>query len=485
MRPDGRRSLDPRRLLSGARTGVLLAFVVLLALSTVASTLALRQILLARAGERVEEALVQEVEEFAALSNDGRNPLTGEPFGGDIKALFRVFLLRNVPTAGEALFTFVDGVPYQPPEDPRSQQLLERVRGLGTVERPERGEVETPAGVVRYLAVPVQVRDTGGEFVRRGVFVVTVNLGQERDEVAEAVQTAAGVSLAVLLIASALAWVIAGRVLAPLRTLRTTAQSITETDLTRRLDVHGNDEIAELGRTFNAMLDRLEAAFASQRAFVSDAGHELRTPITIVRGHLELLGQDPAERDETVALVTDELDRMARFVEDLLLLAKAEQGDFLHLGPLDLDVLTDELYAKATALADRDWRLAGSGTGRLTADRQRITQAVMQLAQNAAEHTQPGGRISLGSSISDGQVRLWVADSGPGIPVEEREQIFRRFHRAGDGRRRSDGAGLGLSIVRAIAEAHGGRIELDTREGAGATFTLIVPTEPPQEDGIT
>ena len=230
---------------------------------------------------------------------------------------------------------------------------------LGAVRRAERGEVETTEGTVRYLAVPI----ADGNGRRRGVFVVAVNLGQERDEVVEAVQTAAGVSIGVLLIASALAWVIAGRVLAPLRTLRTTAQAITESDLTQRLDVHGDDEIAELGRTFNAMLDRLEAAFASQRAFVSDAGHELRTPITIVRGHLELLGDDPLEREETVALVTDELDRMARFVEDLLLLAKAEQGDFLHVAPLDLDVLTDELYDKATALADRDWRLAGSGTG--------------------------------------------------------------------------------------------------------------------------
>ena len=136
---------------------------------------------------------------------------------------------------------------------------------LGTVTAIERGEFETADGVaVRYLAVPL--KDPAGR--QRGVFVVTANLGQERDEVVEAVQTAAGVSLAVLLIASGLAWVIAGRVLAPLRTLRTTAQSITETDLTRRFDIHGNDEIAELGRTFNAMLDRLEGAFASQRAFV-------------------------------------------------------------------------------------------------------------------------------------------------------------------------------------------------------------------------
>ena len=112
--------------------------------------------------------------------------------------------------------------------------------------------------------MPVEVGDRA-----RGEFVVAVDLGQERREVREAVQTAAGVSLAVLLIASALAWVIAGRVLAPLRTLRTTAQGITESDLTRRIEVHGDDEIAELGRTFNAMLDRLEGAFASQRAFVS------------------------------------------------------------------------------------------------------------------------------------------------------------------------------------------------------------------------
>ena len=480
MSPDRQRRWDSRRLLAGARTRVLLAFVILLALSTAASTLALRQILLARTGERVEQALVQEVDEFRALVSDGRNPLTGEPFGGDVEALFDVFLQRNVPGEGEEIFTFVDGSLYASTDSAPNRSLLERVTQLGRGGSTERGEIGTAEGEIRYLAVPVEV---GGR--SRGEFVVAVNLGRERREVREAVQTAAGVSLAVLLIASALAWVIAGRVLAPLRTLRTTAQAITQSDLTRRLDVHGNDEIAELGRTFNAMLDRLEDAFASQRAFVSDAGHELRTPITIVRGHLELLGDEPAEREDTVALLTDELDRMARFVDDLLLLAKAEQPDFLRLGPLDLDVLTEELYAKAQALADRDWCLVGSGAGRLTADRQRLTQAMIQLAQNAVQHTIAGDRIALGSALSAGTARLWVADTGEGVPAAERERIFERFHRGGDGRRRSDGAGLGLSIVRAIAEAHGGRIELDSREGAGSTFTLIVPTDPHQEEHVT
>jgi two-component system, OmpR family, sensor kinase len=472
-----RRRFAPRRLLAGARTRVLLAFVVLLALSTFASTVALRQILLARAGERVEDALVQEVREFRRLVQQGRDPRTGRPFGDDVRALFDVFLMRNVPGEGEAIFTFVDGRPYRSTEGQPSPPLLDRVLELGSSGRTQRGEVRTPEGTVRYLAVPLEVGNR-----QRGEFVVTVNLGQEREEVQEAVQVAAGVSLAVLLIASGLAWVIAGRVLAPLRTLRRTAEEITETDLTRRLDVHGDDEIAELGRTFNAMLDRLEAAFASQKALVSDAGHELRTPITIVRGHLELLGDDPAEREETIALVTDELDRMARFVDDLLTLAKAEQADFVRPEPLDLDVLTEELFAKAQALAERDWRLAATATGRLSADRQRLTQAVMQLAQNAVQHTTPGDRIALGSQLRNGTARVWVADSGPGVPADEQERIFDRFHRAGDTQRRSDGAGLGLSIVRAIAEAHGGRVELDSREGHGATFTLIVPTDPPEEE---
>jgi signal transduction histidine kinase len=290
----------------------------------------------------------------------------------------------------------------------------------------------------------------------------------------------------VLLLASLIAFLSLGQVLSPLRELRDTSRAITETDLSRRIRVTGRDEIAELGHTFNDMLDRLERAFAGQKAFVSDAGHELRTPITIIRGHLELLGDDPDERRETVEIVTDELDRMTRFVDDLLLLAKAEQHDFLHVGDVDLDVLTDELMAKAVTLADRDWRLDARGHGRLVGDRQRLTQAVMQLAANAAQHTEPGDRIALGSAVENGDVRLWVADSGPGVPPGEEQRIFERFARAADSRRRSEGAGLGLAIVRAIAESHGGRVELHNGDGPpsrpGATFTVIVPSTPPVVD---
>ena len=471
-----------RRLLRGARTRILAALIVLLAASALASAVALREILQARAADRVERSLEQEVEEFRKLAREGRNPLTGEPFGGDVKAIYDVYFRRNVAVAGEAVFTFLDGERDQTSGTDQRPALLQAVAGLARVSASRRGTFEIGDDKVRYLAVPVVIQDR-----QRGAFVVTHDLRSEDEEVNEATQVAGGVSLAVLLLASLVAFVVAGRVLAPLRELTDTARSITETDLTRRIAVEGHDEIAELGRTFNAMLDRLESAFAMQKDFVSDAGHELRTPITIIRGHLELLGDDPQERRETVELVCDELDRMSRFVDDLLLLAQAEQTDFVQPADVDLDALTEELMAKASALAPRDWQLDTIGVGRLKADRQRLTQAVMQLAQNAVQHTAEGDRIGLGSTLANGHARLWVADTGAGVPDGERERIFDRFAR-GAGARRSQGAGLGLAIVRAIAEAHGGTVELESSTvGGGATFTITVPTHaaPAPEDPRT
>jgi two-component system OmpR family sensor kinase len=441
------------RIRSSARARIVLSIALLLGFSTVVSTLALRQILLSRVDSRIEGGLAQEVTEFRRFASQ---PTATD----DVQRLFDLFLARDVPDEGETTFTFVGERPYRSNADlGTSQALLERVRSLGEVRTVTRGDIEG----IRYLAVPIN-----DEGERRGVFVVTADLAHERAEVSEAVRAAAGIALAMLAIVSVLAFVAVGRVLAPLRALGATARTIQSgDDLTRRIDVQGDDEIAELGRLFNAMLDRLEAAFALQRDFVSDAGHELRTPITIIRGHLELLDRDP----ETLRIVTDELDRMSRFVEDLLTLAKAERPDFLALGELDLDLLTDELMAKASRLAPRDWRLEQTGAGLLTADRQRLTQAVMNLAANAVQHTQEGDTIALGSELRDGEARIWVKDSGPGVAPEDRERIFERYARSTNG----DGAGLGLAIVQTIAQAHGGRIELSSDPGAGARFTLVIP----------
>ena len=466
-----------RRVLGGARTRILAAFVVLMAFSTVVSMIGIYEVLAVRAGDRLDASLNQEIEEFRVLSR-GIDPTDGRPFGNDLGGIFALYRVRNVPGDGEVIVMFVNGRPLQPLTKARGGQLnlAAQMPRWARLERASRGEFETPTETVRYVAVPVRPSGSGP----RGVFVVAASLSAERDDVNEAVRLAALVLLSVLLIASALAWVVAGRVLAPLRTLDETARSISETDLTRRIPVSGNDEIAELGTTFNAMVDRLERAFASQRAFVSDASHELRTPITIVRGHLELLGGDPEERRETIALVTDELDRMSRFVDDLLLLAKAERNDFLRIGEVELGALTDELLDKAIGLGRREWALEARGEALLRGDRQRLTQAVMGLAQNAVQHTGDGDAVWIGTGVDGQFASLWVRDSGPGVAAEDQARVFERFARASASRRRSEGAGLGLAIVRAIAEAHGGRAELASQTGAGSTFTVIVPLEGPE-----
>jgi two-component system OmpR family sensor kinase len=462
-------------LFRSARTRILASVLGLLVFSTAASLLVDRTLLLDQVGERVDESLTQEVRELRRLVEDGRNPTTGRPFGTDVAAIFRVFLQRNVPSEGEEFFTFVDGRPFRSTASERlGRELLATLPQLATVRGSRRADVSLSDGEARYLAVPVVI-----DRRQRGVFVVTAALAREEAEVTDALTTTAIVSFAVLVLASAIAILVAGRVLAPIRQLTDTAQAITESDLTRRIPVEGRDELAELASTFNAMLDRLEEAFATQKEFVADAGHELRTPITVIRGHLELLGDDPKERKEIVELVTDELDRMARMVDELLLLAQAERPDFLQLEDVDLDVLTEELMAKAQALADRRWELEAIGTGRLTADRQRLTQALMNLMRNAAEHTADGDRIAVGSSLDDGYARLWVEDCGPGVSTADRGRIFERFARGRGGRPASDGSGLGLAIVKAVAEAHGGWVTVESEPGTGARFGVVVPVEPP------
>jgi len=434
-----------------SRTRIVLSIAVLFVFATAVSTLALRQVLLARVDARIQAGLTQEVRELQTFAAEVRT--------SDARTLFDQFLARDVPDEAEASFTFVGEQPYRSNADlGTSTQLIDGVRDLGDVDGVERGDIDDD---YRYVAVPVNLRGQ-----RRGAFVVTADLGHERAEVAEAVRVAGGIGFGMVVLVSALAYAAVGRILSPLRELGGTARSIESgDDLTRRIDVRGNDDIAELGHLFNAMLDRLDTAFALQREFVSDAGHELRTPITIIRGHLELLQGDP----ETYRIVADELDRMSRFVEDLLTLAKSERPDFLMLSELDLDLLTEDLMAKATRLGPREWTLEATGAGLLRGDRQRLTQAVMNLAHNAVQHTQEGSAITLGSSHDGEHARIWVADSGPGVRAEDRERIFERAHSGGDG------AGLGLAIVRTIATAHGGRVELDSEEGKGARFTIVLP----------
>jgi signal transduction histidine kinase len=472
------------RLLGGIRLRLVWWFIVVLALATAGSVILVRQVLVQRLDARIDAELVQEVDEVRGLAN-GNDPETGQPFGDRVNRIFDVFLERNIPAQHEMLLTFIDGRLHQfsprglPPLLDETQSLypLHEDEALtarwASLAQPQRGRTQTPAGEVEYLAVPFLA---GGE--PRGVFVVASFRDLQLEETDAASLAAAVLGLVMLFVGSVLAVRLAERILRPVRLVTRTARSISETDLSQRIPVRGYDEISELSGTFNEMLERLDDAFATQRRFVDDAGHELRTPITVIRGHLELMSDDPEDRRRTLELVSDELERMSRLVDDLLTLARAEQPDFVRARVVDVDELTMRIAQNAGGLAPRDWRLEGTAQGRATIDDQRIMQAVLQLAANAVRHTTDGDVVSIGSSLRDGTVRFWVRDSGPGVRPEEQERIFERFYRGRSGHRRSDGAGLGLSIVQAIAEAHGGRVEVDSPPNEGATFTVVLPAGP-------
>ena len=447
----------------------------LLAVALTAALLIQRSFLLDQVVTDSDLALDQEVGELRQLAA-GVNPETGEPFAGDTQSIFDTFLDRNVPLADEAVITIVDGVPYK--SDVLGSFFVETdlMTHWSTLDQSERDQVDTELGPVRYLAVPLLAGDQVG-----GIFVVGVLLENQLSQVEGVVRVGALVLGSIFVIATAVAWVAAGEVLRPLRLLSEAARSITETDLSQRIPVEGDDEIADLARTFNEMLDRLEEAFATQRAFVDDAGHELRTPITVIRGQLEVLGDDPQEREETIQLVTGELDRMSRIVEDLLVLARAEQPDFIQAHPIDLAEFADELAVKASSLSGRKVALTVVDPAVVHGDRQRLTQAVMNLVGNAFEHTRPDVNVSLGAHANGTWTRISVTDDGQGIAADERQRLFERFARGRSGRRRTEGAGLGLSIVKAIAEGHGGTVELETGD-QGSTFTIVIPTEGPDTE---
>ncbi|MGD1931896.1 MAG: sensor histidine kinase [Leptolyngbyaceae cyanobacterium] len=452
----------------------LLAWYFLLAVSTtVMATWVTRQIYCDRLYEQAEAALAEEVTRFQQAAE----PLTARrPTEPEITALFDQMVAAHVPAEDEWVATFVDGELYRasgplPDWLVRDPDLVTRWANLSA---PQQQRLEGADHNVVYAAEPLII---GNEV--EGIFIAVEDKTTAYQSGTAAIRLVLKVSVAVLGSFFVIAWVTAGRLLRPLHLMNRTARQITESDMSQRIPLQGKDEITAVAATFNDMLDRLQGAFDGQQEFLKDVSHELRTPITVIQGQLETLAYRPEKQAETIALMTNELQQMNRLVNDLLLLTKAERPDFLILKPEDLDWLTEELYLKARSLTpERDWRLETKGLYPATLDRQRFSQAVMNLVQNALRHTQPGDPIALGSAIDGDYLRFWVRDTGEGIAPADQQQIFERFARATNNDQPFEGAGLGLAIVSAIVEAHSGRVELASELGQGATFTLILPLDP-------
>jgi signal transduction histidine kinase len=239
-----------------------------------------------------------------------------------------------------------------------------------------------------------------------------------------------------------------------------------------------SDEVGVLARSFDLMLERLQEAFERQRAFVADASHELRTPLTVIRGQLELLAMqhspDAADVREVERVTRLEIERMSRLVDDLLVLAHAGEETFLRPQPLDLPGFLAGVFDPLRQTAPRRYVLGDIPHAVLEADPDRLAQALRNLLRNAVAHTREGGLVRLAASLEDARLLLTVDDDGPGVPPAERAHIFDRFHRLGVARS-GGGAGLGLSIARAIIESHSGEITVGASPEGGARFTVSLP----------
>ena len=223
-----------------------------------------------------------------------------------------------------------------------------------------------------------------------------------------------------------------------------------------------------------AAVDGAEASFDTHRRLLDDVRHELKTPITIVRGHLEIMNpNDPADAAATRELGIAELDRMTRLIGDIDLLAAVESDSF-SMGDVDLAELTRRVADLVGVIPSHAWSVEQVARAIVRGDRDRLLQAWLQLADNAAKYTPEGTAIEIGSAVHPSGAQLWVRDHGPGIPPAMRHRVFRRFDR-GAGKRSVGGSGLGLAIVDAIAKAHGGRCTVAETPGGGATLTLEIP----------
>ncbi len=429
--------------------------------------------------------------------------VAGQPFNANSTVLYTL-----VPGAGTATNT-PELLGSHAPDDGESAAVQEqenRAAGLLLAARSGFSTLVLPdVGYLRLLNRQVRIPGSGAHVTQRvtvGVGEPLASVARAQHGVARAFILAGFLALAGALLASLL---IGSRFSRPLRRMAAVAAQVDAGDLHPRIhDVERDGrEVQVLADAFNHMLDRLTDAFAGQREFVADASHELRTPLTVIRGQLEVLAAQPDPSGEEVRrverLAQAEIARITRLVDDLLLLAKAEQTQFLRVEPIDVESFVEELWDGATLLAPRSFELGEVSPGTLLADPDRLAQALRNLIGNAIEHTRAGnGLVHLSVERVAGRghaggagappanerraaqagesLRFVVEDDGPGIPPEQRERVFDRFHRTDAARdRASGGTGLGLAIVRAIAEAHGGWVSASARASDGARIELELP----------
>jgi signal transduction histidine kinase len=421
----------------------------------------------------LDRSLLREAEAFAGAISPG------VAAGTDLRAATRTYLAARSQTSGTSrpvlLVHFATGAPSV---ISNSGLLLEDATGnaaaldVGTAKA---AFIDLRLGGESYRATTVPVHAADGSVV--AVFEAALPTSTVRALGTELLVTMLGIGLLVVALGAFVAVWAARASLRPLARTASTAARITQSSLTERIAYAGpDDEVGLMVAAINEMLDRLETAFGEQRRFTADASHELRTPLAVISGHVEMLRDlemDPTERTEELTLISDEVARMGRLVDDLLALARLESAVPGAHQPLDVSSLLEEAAARGRGLGRRVMPVEATPGLWVSGDPDQLMQALLNLVGNAVAHTDEGGTITLGARASGGHVLITVADDGPGIRREELGRVFDRFYRVqGPRSGPTGGSGLGLAITRRLVELHGGAITAGNIPEGGAVFTI-------------
>jgi heavy metal sensor kinase len=412
--------------------------------------------------EVIDRDLNARVADMAALVSEGRDPQRTLEASGE--RLAQIYSAGGRLLASTAAFSGTRAL--------SGRQVREASR-----ERLRINREDTPVGDARLRAVPARAGD--GEPVVIVVGEPLARSDSSLDRLRDLLLIAGPLAL---LLATYAGYQVAGAALRPVERMRVRAEQITEHDTADRLPVPGtSDEIEALGHTFNELLGRLDAALGRERRLLSDASHELRTPLSVLRTEVQLAlrgERDARELRGALESVGHETERLSRLAEDLLVLARSDQGRLPIRGePLDAHELLEAAARRAQAAASAAGRRVvaehqGEDGAVALADPDRAAQALDNLVANALAYGR--GEVRLSALEAEGQVELHVADQGDGFPPELLERAFDRFSR-GDPGRTGEGTGLGLAIVDAIARAHGGRAGAHNRPGGGADVWISLP----------
>lgn len=356
-----------------------------------------------------------------------------------------------------------------------SKALNNAMRGLSSFETVE-GLGDYP---VRILTMPVMESNRVINMIQVGMSLKSI-----KETYLRFLLIMAGMLPLGLVLAASGGWLLADRALKPVDRMTATARRISAEHLSQRVDETGTgDELDNLAKTLNQMLTRLDAAFSQIRRFSADASHELQTPLTILKGELEVVlrsTRTPEEYRATLESALEEVDRIAHLVEGLLLLARAEAGVLrMDRQEVDLGQVLEEVYTRLKPLADShkiELRLGTIEPLPIQGDRERLQRMTSNLLDNAIKYTGAEGRVTIGLEHDSRWASIIVSDTGSGIPIEEQKHIFQPFYRTAEARSLVEwGTGLGLSIAQSIAAAHGGTIQVESVPGRGSSFRVLIP----------